>query len=221
MLRVLGLVVTIALGDSLNPTTIAPALYVGSGDRPRIGVLEFTVAVFAVHFLGGLVIVVGLGQLLLALLHDIGHTAQHVLEIVAGAAMLVAGTVLWRKRHRLAEKDLPGPTPKRKSSLLLGAGIIAVELPTAFPYFAAIAATLGSGRPLAQQIVLVGVYNLCFVLPLMAILVTLLLAGEHASQVLTRGREAVERGWPVVFAALLVLGGIALCAFASLALGGR
>jgi hypothetical protein len=53
MLRIIGLVIAIALGDSLNPSTIGPALYVASGDRARSGVLEFTLAVFLVHFAGG------------------------------------------------------------------------------------------------------------------------------------------------------------------------
>ncbi len=43
----------IALGNSLNPSTIAPALFVASGERARHGVLEFTIAVFLVHLVGG------------------------------------------------------------------------------------------------------------------------------------------------------------------------
>ena len=35
MLRVLGLVISIGLADSLNPTTIAPALYLATGDKAR------------------------------------------------------------------------------------------------------------------------------------------------------------------------------------------
>jgi hypothetical protein len=51
MLKIVALVVTVALGDSLNPSTIGPALYIASGTRARIAVLEFTVAVFVVHSL--------------------------------------------------------------------------------------------------------------------------------------------------------------------------
>jgi len=140
VLRILGLVVTIALGDSLNPSTIAPALFVASGERPRIGVFEFMLAVFVVHFAGGAIIVIGPGQLLLSLLNDVGHTQRNVLELAAGLAMIAASLAVWHQRDRLAQKSLPDPTPRRKSRILLGASIIVVELPTAFPYFAALAA---------------------------------------------------------------------------------
>ena len=47
MLRLIGIVVSIGLADSLNPTTIAPALYMATGERGRERVAEFTLAVFA------------------------------------------------------------------------------------------------------------------------------------------------------------------------------
>jgi len=159
VLQIVGLVVTIALGDSLNPSTIGPALYVASGDRARVGVLEFTLAVFVVHLAGGAVIVLGPGQLLLSLVNGLGHTTKDALEIAAGVGMVAAAATVWHQRGRLAQKDLPNPNPQRKSNILLGATIIAVELPTAFPYFAAIAAAIGSGGSVARQMLLVGVYN--------------------------------------------------------------
>ena len=70
---------------------------------------------------------------------------QYILELIAGAVVLTAGTVLWGYRKRLAQRELPAPNPEGKSSAFLGATITAIELPTAFPYFAAIAAIVGSG----------------------------------------------------------------------------
>ncbi len=159
VLHLLGLVVAIALSDSLNPSTIAPALFVASGKRARHGVLEFTLAVFVVHFVGGAVLALGPAQLLLSLLNELGHTTRQVLETAAGVAMIVAAGLVWHHRGRLAQKDLPDPNPKRKSSVLLGATIIAVELPTAFPYFAAITAVAGSGLDVPAQLLLLAVYN--------------------------------------------------------------
>ena len=51
MLRLVGIVISIGLADSLNPSTIAPALYLATGERGRERVAEFTFAVFAVYFL--------------------------------------------------------------------------------------------------------------------------------------------------------------------------
>ncbi len=35
MLRLIALVVSIGLADSMNPSTVVPALYLASGERPR------------------------------------------------------------------------------------------------------------------------------------------------------------------------------------------
>ena len=47
MLRLAGLVVSIALADSLNPSTVGPALYLAAAERPRREVLRFTGTVAA------------------------------------------------------------------------------------------------------------------------------------------------------------------------------
>ena len=210
MLRMIGIVVTIALGDSLNPSTIAPGLYVASGERARRRVLEFTIAVFVVHLAGGAIILIGPGQLFLSLRRGLGTTVRDVLEFAAGIAMIAASMILWHRRHRLSEKDLPDPSPKRRSSALLGVSIIAVELPTAFPYFAAIAAILGYGVAAAGQLTGLALYNVCFVLPLIAILAVLLTAGRRADDVLERGRHLLHQRWPAILAGLVLITGTAL-----------
>lgn len=207
MLRLIGLVVTIALGDSVNPSTIAPALYLASGERRRRRVLEFTIAVFLVHLAGGAALVFGPGQLLVSLLDQLDPAIRDALEIGAGVALAVAAALLWRHRGRLAQKDLPDPNPKRKSSALLGATIIAVELPTAFPYFAAVAAIIGSGVSTAGRLCALALYNICFVLPLVAIFATLLFAGEQAEARLSHWRDLLHQRWPTVLAGLLLLVG--------------
>ncbi len=215
MLRVLGLVVAVALGDSLNPSTIAPALYIASGDRARVGVFEFALAVFVMHFAGGALLLLGPGQLLLSLLNKLDATTRDALELAAGLALMLAAIVIWTHRDRLEHKDLPSPHPERKSSLLLGATIIAVELPTAFPYFAAIAAVVGSGQDTPGQLALLGAYNVCFTLPLIAILLTLVLARAQATDRLARARQLIESRWPHAFAALLFVLGLAVAGFAA------
>ncbi len=220
MLKILALVVTVALGDSLNPSTIGPALFLASGERARIAVLEFTLAVFVMHFAGGAILLLGPGHLLLSLVNKVSHTTRDALELAAGLALLLAGTVIWHQRHRLAEKKLPRPNPHRKSSIRLGATIIAVELPTAFPYFAAITAILGAADDAPAQLSLLAVYNLCFVLPLVTVLIMLLLAGERADERLIRAREISERRWPEVFAAVLFVLGLVVVGFAGAALSG-
>jgi len=82
MLRLIGLVVSIGLADSLNPTTIAPAMYLATGERPRRQVTEFTLGVIVVYLAGGILIALGPGQLLLSLVPKPDAEDRHVIEIV-------------------------------------------------------------------------------------------------------------------------------------------
>jgi cytochrome c biogenesis protein CcdA len=208
MIRLLGLVISIGIADSLNPTTIAPALYLASGRHPRRQVAEFTFAVFAVYLLGGLAIALGPGQLLLSLIPRPGRHLGYVLEIVAGVSMLAAAAFLWGYRDRLAQTSAPQVKPGRRSSAILGATITAVELPTAFPYFAAIAAVVGANVGFTRTVILLVIFNVCFVAPLLGILGVLTFAGPNAQRLLNRGRSALEARWPAVLASLALLAGL-------------
>jgi cytochrome c biogenesis protein CcdA len=209
MLRLIGLMISIGFADSLNPTTIAPALYLATNEEnARNQVAQFTVAVFVVYLVGGLAIALGPGQLLLALVPHPSKHLGYVLEIVAGVAMLTASMFLWSYREHLAQRKAPEVKTDGRSSAILGATITAVELPTAFPYFAAIAAVVGSGQDVVRQIVLIVLFNICFIAPLLAIVATLTFAGPNAVRWLIRGREFLERRWPTVLAVLALIAGI-------------
>jgi cytochrome c biogenesis protein CcdA len=209
MLRLLVLMISIGLADSINPSTIAPALYLAAGERPRTRVAEFTVAVFLVYLAGGALIALGGGALVRNAVPDVDirQTVRYTGEIVAGVLLLAGAALIWRRRHRMVERGLPMSSPQRRSSIVLGASITAVELPTAFPYFAAIAAVVGSGLGPARELFLLIVFNVCFVLPLLGIVGTLLIAGDRTDQLLARGRDYLERRWPHILCVLIVLVG--------------
>lgn len=207
MLRLVGLVISIGLADSVNPSTIAPALYLASGERARGKVTEFTIGVFAVYLAGGVLIALGPGQLIRSLLPHPHHQARDIAELVAGVLLIVAAVLIWRHRGRLTARGLPKGA-QRKSNLILGATITAVELPTAFPYFAVIAAVVGSGLDPGREFVLLLLFNVCFVLPLVGIIGTLTFAGRHAERILAVGRNFLERHWPKLLAGLVLLVGV-------------
>jgi cytochrome c biogenesis protein CcdA len=208
MLRLVGIVVSIGLADSLNPTTIAPALYLATGERARGRVAEFTFAVFAVYLVGGAAIAVGAGQLIRPLLPHPRHHIANIVEVAAGVAMIFVAGVLWRYRRRLASREPPDFDPHGRSSWVLGASIMAVELPTAFPYFAVIAAIVGSDLDAARDLVLLLLFNLCFVLPLIGILATLTFAPDRSDRLLSIGREFLQRNWPTVLAGVALVAGL-------------
>jgi cytochrome c biogenesis protein CcdA len=208
MLRVTILAITIGLADSLNPTTIGPALYLAAGRDARRHVVQFTLSVFAVYLAGGIIIALGPGQLLLSLVPHPSRRVSYILEVVAGVALLTGAAFLWAYRHQLMRRKVPTPKADGKSSAVLGATITAVELPTAFPYFAVIAAIVGSGLAIPQQVVLLVLFNICFVAPLVVIVVIVAFAGERANAMLISVREKLETHWPAALATLFLLAGV-------------
>lgn len=208
MLRLVGLMISIGLADSLNPSTIAPALYLATGERARTRVAEFTISVFVVYFLGGALIAIGPGQLLRSLIPHLPHTVEYVVELAVGLALIISGALLWRNRRQMCARGLPGANPKRGSSVLLGATITAVELPTAFPYFAAIAAIVGSGYGIPRQVFLLVLFNVCFVLPLVGIVALLTFSPGRAQETLTNIRDWLQARWPALLATLALVAGL-------------
>jgi threonine/homoserine/homoserine lactone efflux protein len=217
MLAVTLLVASIAVADSINPSTVVPALYLAT--RPRaVGLASFTVGVFAAYLAGGLVLVLGPGPALIAALRDVGPQVQHVTELCAGAVLLGAGVVAWRSRGKPdGDRSRSARGHSRGSAFALGAGIATIELPTAFMYFGAVSAILGSGSSGLVQVALVVAYNVLFVLPLVAILGLRLLAGERAERRLVDARARLRRAAPVALAAVAGCAGAVL---ASVGLGG-
>ena len=221
MLRLISLAVSIGLADSMNPSTIAPGLYLAMGRDARSGLIQFTLAVFTVNLVGGAIIALGPGQALLAIVPKPGATARYIAETVAGAVMLIGAAVLWRRRKRLAQRTLPEPSSEGRSALVLGLTISAVELPTAFPYFAVIAAAVGSGLGPIQQLIALALYNVAFVLPLILMVVVLTVAPDRAERILRRARDLLQRHWPVVLAGLALVAGIFVTVLGVTGLAGR
>jgi cytochrome c biogenesis protein CcdA len=202
------LVVCLALADAGNPVTIAVALYLAADGSP-LRLAGFTAGVFGVYAVGGLVLVLGPGQLLDGALASSQTPGFHAASVVAGTLLLLAGVGLYVRSRSGAE---PPELPELGvgSALALGVGVTALDLPTAFPYLGALAAIAGSGASLGFQLLLIGAFNVIYVLPLVGIGVTLALAGERARAPLARAKGLLERTGPVLLLGLSALTGAAL-----------
>jgi cytochrome c biogenesis protein CcdA len=165
--------------------------------------------VFAVSFAGGLAILLGPGTLLLDALPHPDRQTRNVVEVVGGLLLLALAVALWLGRDRIARRmNAPSSSDNNRGALALGAGLMAVELPTAVPYFAAIAAILAEHLALVTEIALLLLYNVMFVAPLIALAAVRRVADERAVARL----EAVG-GWlrsraALLLAALLALAGV-------------
>lgn len=210
MLRVTLIVVSIGLADSIGPATIGPALYLATRRHARWQVAEFAIGIVAVNMAAGALIALGPGQFLLSLVPSPSPIAEHVTEVVIGSAIIVGAAVVWWYRASLARRQLPAMTARTGPGLVLGAGRALLGLPTAFPYFAAIAVIVASGVGVPQQASLLLLYNAAFVAPVIAIFVVLIVFGSRADGVLTRASDWVQRNWPPLLAALALVVGLAI-----------
>ena len=97
MIRLLGLVIAIGLADSINPSTIAPALYLALGERPKAQVAKFTIAVFVVYLAGGALTTLGPGEIIRSVIPDVDihHTVRYIAELVAGVLLVGAVAILF------------------------------------------------------------------------------------------------------------------------------
>jgi len=208
------LVISIAALDSLNPSTVLPAVVLGLRDNGPRRILLFTSGVFAVSTAGGIALLFAVGRTLLTrVAHPSLHT-RHLSELIAGIVLVALGSAFWFARGWVRARMEARRETRGHSSFVLGAGIMAVELPTAFPYFAALVATLETVRRPVGEVVLVLVYNAVFIAPLLG--VAMLAAIERRrvarlSSLLDRfGPVVVPVGMVCVGFALVLVGGAAL-----------
>jgi cytochrome c biogenesis protein CcdA len=209
VIDLLVLVVSIAVVDSLNPATIAPALVLAGTPRPARGILGFAVGYFAVSVVGGLV-ALGFGHSVVDLVPRPRPGVLHGIELVLGLAALVAAGILWRGRHAIGARFARMEPRAHQLSPLAGGTLALIELPTALPFFAAIAALSASGEPLTIQIALVVLFQVLFLLPVLAIAIGCALARRRPGDRLTRIHQLVVRHAGSMVACLVLVAGIAL-----------
>ena len=78
--------------------------------------------------------------------------------------------------------------------VMLGISVTAMELPTAIPYFAAIALISEAGLPIRAWAPLLGMYNVIFVLPPIALLVGHLVLQDRLAEPYAALRQRLESG---------------------------
>jgi len=210
VLALVTVVISIGLVDSVNPSTIAPALYLATEKNAPRSIAGFIVGVFVVYLAGGLVLTFGPGPVLLAALPHPRRETVHVIELALGVGALILAVVLWVARDRVATHLGRHERRFARSSILLGGAIMAVELPTAFPYFAVIAAVVGSHAHAVTQFALLVLFNAVFVAPLMGILAVVVLAGERGARKLEQAHVLLHRHGPVLIPVLIFVVAIVL-----------
>jgi cytochrome c biogenesis protein CcdA len=211
MLALTLLVASVALADSLNPSTLIPGLWLAS--TPATGRLaSFTLGVFSVYTAGGLVLLFGPGRVLINALHQFHGPLEHALEAVGGLLVLAVAFFLWRSRARGDDQPRARRSYTNASAFALGAGIMLIELPTAFMYFGVISAILAEHPAAPVQFSLVVVYNVLFVAPLIALLAIRRWGGARVDGWIASAEARVRYVGQLALSGVAALAGTALLA---------
>ncbi len=188
-------VLLLAVLDNINPSAIVVTLYLLSISKSRVlvHVGVYLGAIFVTYFALGALMLLGVEALLPSLggvLHSrIGLIAQSLV----GLALLVYS--LTAQTNHAPTRAVARPSASTYAALaVLGISVTAMELPTAIPYFAAIALMTEAALPIQAWAPLLGLYNLIFVLPPIALLVGHLVLGRRLAQRYAALRQRLERG---------------------------
>ncbi len=219
MIHLLLIVVAVALADSLNPATVLPALYLATTPRPVRAVLGFAAGAILTGLVGGLVLLWA-GDRLAQVVPRPPADLLHWAELAIGVGAIGASVVLWRRREAVGAGFSRAERGADRFAPVVGSTIIAVEFPTAFPYFAVIAAIAASDVGPLGQVSLLLLFNVLFLAPVLAIAAARALAGDGATEVLARLRGLVLRNAGAVAALLVLAVGIALVMLGAVGLAG-
>ena len=187
----LGLL-ALALVDSINPSAIVVTLYLLSRERVPVQVLVYVVAIFLTYLTLGVMMMSGIDALLPSLrtLGE-GRLGFIVLGLI-GLAML-----LYAVRAPATARSAPRVEPSASTFAalaLLGVTVTIMELPTAVPYFGAIALLTTADLPISQWLPLLILYNAIFVLPPVILLAGHIAFGKRLDARYAALRERLQAG---------------------------
>jgi hypothetical protein len=191
----------------INPSAIVVTLYLLS--RPAAGprVAVYIAAIFLTYFTAGLLALLGIDAFV-SFLPSAGDLVDSLPGLAVQAAIGLAllayslrGSNDAGVAHAAAADPaavataIPAASARTYAALaLLGVTVTVMELPTALPYFDAIAVITNDGLSIAQWLPLLVGYNVIFVLPPIALLLGHLFVEQQIRQRYAGFKERLERG---------------------------
>lgn len=188
-------VLALAVVDSINPSAIVVtlALLSISDSRAVARVAVYVGAIFVTYFALGATMILGIDALLPSLGGLLSSPAGFIVQSLVGLALLVYSLTAPAGRAR-PERIAPPSATTYAAIALLGLTVTVMEIPTAIPYFAAIALITKAELPIQAWVPLLGVYNLIFVLPPIALLVGHLVLGKRLEERYSVLRQRLQAG---------------------------
>jgi hypothetical protein len=162
-----GLLVLAAL-DSINPSAIVITLFLLSRPGAGVQVGVYIATIFITYFTFGLLMILGIDTFFPSIGRLLDSPPGLIGQGLIGLA-LVAYSLKGANRPSATSVTLPSASTYAALAVL-GVTVTVMELPTALPYFAAIALITSAELPTQQWTPLLALYNAIFVMPLVALL---------------------------------------------------
>jgi len=182
----------LALLDSINPSAIVVTLYLLSGGRAPAQIVVYIAAIFLTYLTLGVMMMSGID----ALLPSVGTMGSGRLGLIV-QGLIGLTMLLYAIRAPTTAKSAPRLEPSASSYAalaLVGVTVTTMELPTAVPYFGAIALLTAADLPMAQWLPLLVLYNAIFVLPPVLLLVGHIVFGSRLDARYADLRERLQAG---------------------------
>jgi cytochrome c biogenesis protein CcdA len=187
----LGLI-ALALVDSINPSAIVVTLYLLSNGRAAAQVVVYIAAIFLAYLTLGVMMMSGIDALLPSLTRIGDGRLGFIVQGIIGLALL-----LYAFRAPTTTKARPrveANATTYAALALLGVTVTAMELPTAVPYFGAVALLTSANLPMTRWLPLLVLYNAIFVLPPVLLLAGHTVFGTQLDSRYADLRERLEAG---------------------------
>ncbi len=196
----------LALLDSLNPVTIAGAVFLLLTPRPVARTISFVAGACIAYFVGGVLLYLGLGAVFQKVLEYLSGPWVHALLVFVGAGMVVAGAWMQRSPPREgAGKKIKNLHPV--ATFMIGASVTGSDLPTAFPLIVAVERVAQAGFGVVGALAALALYVVVYALPLFVLLAGYLaLRGGGAAFLRSVERFMARWSRPVTVWSLYVIG---------------
>ncbi len=214
MFELLAYLRPIVVVDALNPVLAAAVIFALGTPKPYRGAFWVLLGWFAVYFVAGIGLAVGLERITGALASprpiDFVIQTPIALGLIWLAFTSARDAEKPKAAHHVPTKSSSGHALGASSGLLLGATINLVGLPFAVPYFAAVDQMLKVDLSPAQAILVLLLYNLAYILPFVALVLLRFIYRDRADVIFERVNAWMEKASSIIMPILLFLIGAAL-----------
>lgn len=227
MLLLLTSIITLALIDSLNPSTIAAQIFLLALKKPISRVISFILGTFVMYTAFGFIIVFILGEPIKGFFYELGST-DYLILLAIGIALIAVGTILGWKRYigKEGRSKSEGYVKKAMAPMMamlktlnpvhtffFGMASTAFDLPTSAFYFVALASLLEAGVGPFETTSLLILYNLLYILPLIVILLIYMIARDRSGPLMNRINRLIGEWSGRLVISILICIGVILVVF--------